>query len=155
MLHIGEKAIDFTLPASDGSQVTLSDYVGKWVVLFFYPKDLTPGCTTEACDFRDNFAEFEKHNAVIFGISRDSLSSHQKFVQKHELPFLLLSDEDEHVCKQYDVLKEKKMFGKKVFGIERSTFVIDPSGNIAKIYRKVRVQNHVPEVLDFIAQQGS
>lgn len=150
MLEIGDQAIDFTLPASDGSDVKLSDLQGQTVVLYFYPKDLTPGCTTEACDFRDYSPEFEKLNTVILGVSRDPLKSHQKFVQKHDLPFLLLSDEEEKVCKAYGVMKEKNMFGRKVWGIERTTFVINPSGRIINIYRKVRVKNHVKEVLDFI-----
>lgn len=150
MLEIGEQAIDFTLPASDRSFVKLSDLQGKTVVLYFYPKDQTPGCTTQACDFRDFSLEFEKLHTVILGISRDPLASHQKFVKKHDLPFLLLSDEDEKVCRAYGVMKEKNFFGKKIWGIERTTFVIDPTGKIINIYRKVRVKNHVKEVLDFI-----
>lgn len=152
MLEIGDPAIDFTLPASNGQMITLSEQQGKIVVLYFYPKDLTPGCTTEACDFRDYSPEFAKFNAVIFGISRDPISSHQKFVEKHQLPFLLLSDEEGNVCQQYGVIKEKNMFGRKVLGIERSTFIIDPSGKIANIYRKVRVKNHVKEVLSFVKE---
>lgn len=153
MLTIGDTAPDFTLPASDGSEVTLSKQQGKWVVLYFYPKDLTPGCTTQACDFRDHSAAYAELNTVVFGVSRDPLSLHKKFVDKHELPFLLLSDEDEQVCRQYDVIKEKNMFGKKVMGIERSTFVIDPDGKIAAMYRKVKVKEHVPQVLANIQEQ--
>lgn len=153
-MNIGENAIDFTLPASDGSTVTLSEYRGKWVVLYFYPKDMTPGCTTEACDFRDNYTGLTELDTVVFGVSRDPIRSHEKFVQKHQLPFLLLSDEEEKVCRQYDVIKEKNMFGKKRLGVERSTFLIDPEGKISMIYRKVSVKNHVQEVLDFITEQS-
>lgn len=150
MLQIGDQAIDFTLPAKNGELVTLSEFRGKMVVLYFYPRDLTPGCTTEACDFRDYSPEFEKLNTVIIGISRDPIKKHQKFAEKYQLPFLLLSDEDGTVCEQYGVLKEKNMFGRKVIGIERTTFVIDAAGKIAKIYRKVRVKGHVQEVLSFV-----
>lgn len=154
MVKIGEKAIDFTLPASNGEKVTLSDFRGKMVVLYFYPKDMTPGCTTEACDFRDYSPEFTKLNTVILGISRDPIASHKKFIEKHQLPFLLLSDEEGEVCRKYDVIKEKNMFGRKRLGIERSTFVINQSGKVVKIYRKVRVKNHVEEVLTFIKNDG-
>ncbi len=150
MLKIGDPAIDFTLPASNGEWVTLSKQKGKMVVLYFYPKDMTPGCTTEACDFRDYSPDFEKFNTIILGVSRDPIKKHQRFIEKYQLPFLLLSDEEGKVCQQYDVIKEKNMFGRKVLGIERSTFVIDESGKIVKIYRKVRVKNHVQEVLTFV-----
>lgn len=152
MLQVGKPAIPFSLPASDGNVISLSDYQGKWVVLYFYPKDQTPGCTTEACDFRDYSPQFTKHNTVILGISRDSVRSHERFITKHELPFLLLSDETGEICEQYDVIKDKNMFGKKVRGIERTTFVIDPSGTVKQIYRKVKVKNHVEEVLSFIQE---
>jgi thioredoxin-dependent peroxiredoxin len=155
MVETGAVAPNFTLPASDGSQVTLADYRGKWVVLYFYPKDLTPGCTTQACDFRDYSPKFAQHGVVVFGVSRDRLVLHEKFVSKHDLPFLLLSDEEGTVCEQFDVLKYKNLFGKTIFGIERATFVIDPVGKIAQIYRKVRVKNHVQQVLQFIREQGS
>lgn len=150
MLKTGDQAIDFTLPASNGEMVTLSEQRGKMVVLYFYPKDMTPGCTTEACDFRDYSPAFAKLNTIILGISRDPIAKHQKFIEKYQLPFLLLSDEEGEVCQQYGVIKEKNMFGRKVLGIERSTFVIDQSGKIANIYRKVRVKNHVEEVLSFV-----
>lgn len=152
MLQIGDQAINFTLPAQDGEKVTLSDFRGKMVVLYFYPRDLTPGCTTEACDFRDYSPEFEKLNTVIVGISRDPIAKHKKFADKYQLPFLLLSDEEGKVCEQYEVLKEKNMFGRKVFGIERTTFVIDTFGKIVQIYRKVRVKDHVQEVLSFVKE---
>lgn len=151
----GEQAIDFTLEASNGEKVSLSDFRGKNVVLYFYPKDNTPGCTVEACGFRDHHHEFEELNTVILGVSRDSIASHQKFVQKQNLPFLLLSDPEGKVCEAYDVLKDKNMFGKKFKGIERSTFVIDREGKIAKAYRKVKAMGHVNEVLQYIKEHLS
>lgn len=146
ILAEGMKAPDFTLMGSDGKEHRLSDYLGKKVVLYFYPKDNTPGCSTQAQAFRDHFEHFTNENTVILGISRDSLTSHEKFIAKYELPFVLLSDQDEVVCKLYDVLKEKNMFGRIVFGIERSTFVIDETGVLTKIYRKVKVAGHVDNV---------
>jgi peroxiredoxin Q/BCP len=154
LLKEGEFAPDFTLQANTGEEVSLSDFRGKTVVLYFYPKDNTPGCTAEACDFRDRHEEFADLDVVILGVSRDPVASHQKFAVKHGLPFLLLSDVDEEVCRKYDVLKEKTMFGKKVMGIERSTFIIDREGRIAKVYRKVKVPGHVEEALQFIREQG-
>jgi peroxiredoxin Q/BCP len=150
LINEGEIAPDFTLLSSKGPEVALSDFRGKNVVLYFYPKDNTPGCTTEACDFRDSHHQFAEVNAVILGVSRDTANSHRKFVDKYDLPFLLLSDTEETVCKLYDVLKEKKMFGKTGVGIERTTFIIDEEGKIAKIYRKVKVKDHVAEALSYI-----
>lgn len=155
MIQEGSPAIDFNLEASNGETVSLSDFRGKNVVLYFYPRDLTPGCTTEACDFRDRFDRFQEVGAVVLGVSRDPISSHLKFIQKHNLPFLLLSDPDGEVCKKYDVLKEKNMFGKKTIGIERSTFIIDREGVVVKIYRKVKVKDHVEEVLQYIRENLS
>lgn len=152
MLQVGDQAIDFTLPAQNGQEITLSDFRGKMVVLYFYPRDLTPGCTTEACDFRDYSPEFNKLNTEIIGISRDPISKHQKFSEKYQLPFLLLSDEEGQVCEKYGVLKEKNMFGRKVLGIERTTFVLDETGKIVQVYRKVRVKDHVKEVLSFVKE---
>jgi peroxiredoxin Q/BCP len=146
MVDVGQVAPDFTLPASNGKEVSLSDFRGKQVVLYFYPRDLTPGCTEQACNFRDEYEQFSDLNAVILGVSRDPLSKHEKFISKHGLPFLLLSDEDAKVCQQYGVFKEKTMFGKKSMGIERTTFVIDSEGIIRKVYRKVKVKGHVSEV---------
>ena len=144
----GESAPAFTLPASDGTKVSLKDFAGKsQVVLYFYPKDNTPGCTREACEFRDQAAKLEKKGAVVLGVSRDSLASHDKFIQKFKLPFLLLSDDDGAVCERYDVIREKNLYGKMVKGIERSTFVIDRDGKIKKVFRKVKVDGHVEEVL--------
>ncbi|KFZ40123.1 MULTISPECIES: thioredoxin-dependent thiol peroxidase [Thermoactinomyces] len=152
MVKEGDHAIDFTLEATNGETVTLSDFKGKNVVLFFYPKDQTPGCTREACDFRDAYQEFSDLNTVILGISKDSIASHQKFVEKQNLPFLLLSDPEGEVCEKYGVIKDKNMFGRKYKGIERSTFVIDKEGKIAKAYRKVKVADHVQEVLQFVKE---
>lgn len=146
ILEEGMKAPDFTLMGSDGKEHRLSDYLGKKVILYFYPKDNTPGCSTEAQAFRDHFEHFTNENTVILGISRDSLTSHEKFIAKYDLPFVLLSDKDEVACKLYGVLKEKNMFGRMVFGIERSTFVIDETGVLTKIYRKVKVAGHVEDV---------
>ncbi|TCS82592.1 thioredoxin-dependent thiol peroxidase [Tepidibacillus fermentans] len=150
---IGQKAPDFTLPASNGEQVSLHDFRGKYVVLYFYPKDNTPGCTTEACSFRDYHEEFKGLNAVILGVSPDPLKSHAKFIEKYQLPFLLLSDENHKVAEAYGVWKLKKMYGKEYMGIERSTFIIDPEGNLVNIYRKVKVKGHVEEALEFIKNQ--
>ncbi|WP_445489700.1 thioredoxin-dependent thiol peroxidase [Niallia sp. 03133] len=149
-LNIGEKAPDFELPANTGENIKLSDFKGMHVVLYFYPKDMTPGCTTEACDFRDNHSEFENLDAVIIGISPDPVGKHEKFIQKHGLPFLLLADEEHKVAELYDVWKLKKNFGKEYMGIERSTFLIDKEGTVVKEWRKVRVAGHVEEVLKTI-----
>lgn len=146
-LKEGIMAPDFKIIGSDNKEHSLADYKGKKVVLYFYPKDNTPGCTVEAIDFKDNINKFEELNTVILGVSRDSLKAHDKFKEKHCLPFVLLSDEEEVLCNLYGVLKEKNMFGKKCMGIERSTFIINEEGIIKKIFRKVKVANHVEEVL--------
>lgn len=147
ILEEGMKAPDFKLMGSDKAEHKLSDYLGKKVILYFYPKDNTAACSQEAQDFRDAISSFGKQNTVILGISRDSLKSHDKFIDKYNLPFLLLSDEEEVVCNLYGVLKEKTMFGKKCFGIERSTFGINEDGIITKIYRKVKVPGHVENLV--------
>ncbi|WP_075980268.1 thioredoxin-dependent thiol peroxidase [Bacillus massilinigeriensis] len=147
---VGELAPDFSLPASNNQTVKLSDFRGRNVVLYFYPKDMTPGCTTEACDFRDQHEDYKKMGAVVLGISPDPLKRHESFIEKHNLPFLLLSDEDHQVSEAYGVWTLKKNFGKEYMGIERSTFVIDSEGKIAKEWRKVKVKGHVEEVLQFI-----
>jgi len=145
----GKTAPAFSLPASNGETVALKDFKGKQnVILFFYPRDNTPGCTQEACDFRDNQEKFQARDTVILGVSRDSMSSHNKFISKFDLPFILLSDESEEVCKKYDVIKEKNMYGKKVMGIVRSTFLIGKDGKIKKIFSKVKVEGHAQAVLD-------
>lgn len=147
-LNIGEKAPDFQLPANNGEQVSLSQFKGKHVVLYFYPKDMTPGCTTEACDFRDHNEQFEELDAVIIGISPDPVARHEKFIEKHGLPFLLLADEQQEAAELYGVWKLKKNFGKEYMGIERSTFLIDKEGTIVKEWRKVKVKGHVEEALE-------
>ena len=152
MVAVGEKVLDFELPASHDETVKLSDYLGKNIVLYFYPKDMTPGCTTQACDFRDNHKEFEDLNAVIIGVSADPISKHQKFIDKHGLPFLLLADEEHAVSEQFSVWKLKKMFGKEFMGIERSTFVINQEGVLVKEWRKVKVAGHVEEALTYIKE---
>lgn len=141
---------DIAIPMTTDATFKLSDYRGKNVVLYFYPKDHTPGCTNESMDFRDAFADFTKANTVIFGVSRDSLKSHEKFKANLELPFELISDADELLCAQFDVIKQKMMYGKQVRGIERSTFIINPDGQIVHEWRKVKVANHVAEVLTAI-----
>jgi Peroxiredoxin len=146
-LKEGIKAPDFKLMGSDDKEHSLSDYLGKKVIVYFYPKDNTPGCTIEANDFSDNIEKIKELNAVVLGISRDSLSSHKKFCNKYSLAFTLLSDKDENVCKIYDVIKEKNMYGKKTIGIERSTFIIDEQGIIKKIFRKVKVNEHVENII--------
>lgn len=145
-VHIGEAVPDFELEANNGEKIKLSDYRGKNVVLYFYPKDMTPGCTTEACDFRDNHEDFQGYNAVVLGVSPDPISRHQKFIEKHELPFLLLADENHEVAESFDVWKLKKNFGKEYMGIERSTFLIDKEGKLAMEWRKVKVAGHVAEI---------
>ena len=146
-LEVGDKAPDFALPADDGGKIALKDLKGKAVVLYFYPKDDTSGCTVEACAFRDAFPDFSKVKAEIVGISRDSVKSHDKFKAKHELPFTLASDEDGKVCEAYGTWVEKSMYGRKYMGIERATFLIDRHGVIRNVWRKVKVPGHAAEVL--------
>jgi peroxiredoxin Q/BCP len=150
---VGEKAPDFVLMSTNGEQVSLASMKGKNVVLYFYPKDMTPGCTTEACDFRDQHENFEQLDAVILGVSPDPIDKHHKFIDKHGLPFLLLADEDHSVAEEYGVWKLKKNFGKEYMGIERSTFIINKEGMLVKEYRKVRVKGHVEEALTFIKEK--
>ena len=147
MIEINCAVPDFTLMGSDNQEHKLSQYRGKKVILYFYPRDNTPGRSTEACNFRDSNDVFINKNAIIIGISRDSLKSHTKFIEKFNLPFILLSDEKEEVCNLFNVIKEKNMYGKKVFGIERSTFIINEEGILVKEYRKVKVKDHVSTVL--------
>jgi peroxiredoxin Q/BCP len=150
---IGKPAPDFSLPSTTGETISLRQYKGKkTVVLYFYPKDETPGCTREACDFRDQFSEFERHSVVVLGVSTDNLDSHRQFTDKHHLPFTLLSDEDASVSKMYGVYKQKNLYGKKYMGIERTTFVIDRTGRIAQIYPKVKVDGHVQALLEFVGE---
>jgi len=146
----GQLAPDFTLPTDTGDALTLSSLRGQWVVLYAYPKDDTSGCTTEACEFRDLFPKFKKGKAVILGISPDSVKSHQKFKAKYELPFTLLADEEKVALQAYDIWKEKSMYGRKYMGVERTTFVIDPDGLIARVFEKVKPAGHAEEVIDSI-----
>ena len=150
MIRIGDAAPDFTAPTDGGGSVRLKNLRGKKVVLYFYPKDNTPGCTTESCDFRDAHAEFGAHDAVVLGVSPDSVKSHDNFKQKFDLPFTLISDEDHKIAEAYGVWQEKSMYGRKYMGIVRSTFVIDEKGKVAAIYDKVKVKGHAAEVLEKI-----
>ena len=154
MSLVGMKAPAFSLMNERGDTVTLDSYKGKYVVLYFYPKDMTPGCTTEACDFRDAHEDFSSLNAVILGVSMDDANRHTKFIEKHGLPFSLLVDADHTVAESYNVWVLKKMYGKEYMGIERSTFLIDPEGIIIKEWRKVKVKNHIEEVLTTIRQEA-
>ncbi len=150
MLSAGDKAPDFKLKNDDGEDVRLADFKGKTVVLYFYPKDDTPGCTTEACGFRDQTTDFSGKNAVILGVSPDTVASHVKFKKKFGLPFNLLADEEKKVVQAYDVWKEKSMYGRKYMGVERTTFIIDPKGKIKKVFPKVSVTGHVDAVFSEI-----
>lgn len=149
---IDKKVPDFELPATGDKTFRLSDYKGERVVLYFYPKDSTPGCTTEGQDFRDNHRKFRARKTRVFGISRDTLRSHENFRAKQEFPFDLLSDTEEKACRLFDVIREKNMYGKKVMGVERSTFLIDEEGVLRKEWRGVKVKGHVDEVLQAVKE---
>lgn len=149
-LKAGVSAPDFAMPTDGGGNISLKKLAGKNVVLYFYPKDDTPGCTVEAKEFRDHMKEFEKKNTVIIGVSKDDVKSHDKFKEKFCLPFILASDEDVSVCKAYGVWVEKSMYGKKYMGIERDTFLIDGKGKIAHIWKKVKPEGHAAEVLEAV-----
>lgn len=151
-IEVGTAVPNFQLKSTGGKTISLADLQGKALVLYFYPKDDTPGCTLEGQDFRDRYADFEKLNALVLGISRDSVSSHEKFKTKYELNFDLLADEDEALCQMFDVIKEKNMYGKQVRGIERSTFLVDNKGVLQQAWRKVKVEGHVAAVLDAVRQ---
>jgi len=142
---------NFKLPATGGEDVNLKSLRGKNVVIYFYPKDNTPGCTNESIDFKAGYLKFKRRKTVVLGISRDSISSHEKFKARHDFPFDLLSDSEEKVCKLFDVIKEKNMYGRKVMGIERSTFLIDKTGKLQREWRKVKVKGHVADVLDAVS----
>lgn len=150
MIEVGKKAPDFTLKDPNGKDVSLSDFSGKKVVLYFYPKDNTPGCTRQACAFAENYSQFQKRNIEVIGISKDSVASHVKFAEKYSLPFVLLSDPDLTAIKAYDVWQEKKMCGKTSMGVVRTTFIIDESGNIQKIMPKVKPDTNASEILSEI-----
>jgi thioredoxin-dependent peroxiredoxin len=151
-LQVGRVVPDFELPASTGEQVKLSDFRGKNVVLFFYPKDMTPTCTTEACDFRDRHANFGELDTVVLGISTNSVKDHKKFIAKYDLPYVLLADEDHKISERFGVWQEKTTFGHTYMGIVRSTFVIDKKGKLAKEWRSLKVAGHVEEAVNFIKE---
>jgi len=155
MLEVGTKAPEFCLPNQDENEVCLRDIKGKWIVLYFYPKDNTPGCTTEACDFTLNVPAFEELDAVILGVSPDSPKKHRNFIEKKELDITLLSDEDKKLCEEYGVWQLKKMCGKEYMGVVRTTFLINPEGDIAEIWNKVRVKGHVDKVKERLAELKS
>ncbi|MCD8510240.1 MAG: thioredoxin-dependent thiol peroxidase [Bacillus sp. (in: Bacteria)] len=151
-IEVGQQVPDFSMKGNGGKEVKLGDYRGKYVVLYFYPKDMTPGCTTQACDFRDQHESFKDVNAVILGVSPDPLERHEKFINKHDLPFELIADEDHELAEAFGVWKLKKNFGKEYMGIERSTFIIDPEGKLVKEWRKVKVKGHVEEALEYLRE---
>ena len=146
--ELGKKVPAFSLPATGGGNIALKDFRGRLLVLYFYPRDSTPGCTQEGQDFRDLYAQFSAVNTAILGVSRDSVASHEKFKAKQEFPFDLLSDSDEVLCAMFDVIREKNMYGKRVLGIERSTFIIDAGGVLRDEIRKVKVKGHAQDVLE-------
>ena len=146
----GKKCPDFSGDCTSNKTLSFDDFKGKNLVIYFYPKDSTPGCTTEGQDFRDNYKEFQKYNTEILGVSRDSVKSHENFKQKQSFPFELLSDPDEKMCKSFDVMKLKSMYGKEYVGVDRSTFLIASDGKVAKEWRSVKVKGHVAEVLEAV-----
>lgn len=148
MLEVGTKAPSFTLPDQNGTMHSLEDYIGKKVVLYFYPKDNTPGCTKQACGFGELYPQFQEKGAVVLGVSKDSVASHKKFEEKYGLPFTLLSDPEKEVIQAYDVWKEKTMYGKKVFGVVRSTYLIDEEGTIVRAFGKVKAAENPQQMLD-------
>jgi peroxiredoxin Q/BCP len=150
VVDVGSLVPDFKSISASGKEVKLSDYAGKKIVLYFYPKDDTPGCTIEGVDFNNLKPQFDSNNTVVLGVSRDNVKSHCKFIDKFGFRFDLLSDENEELCKLFDVIKEKNMYGKISMGIERSTFIIDENGKLAKEYRKVKAVGHAQEVLDYV-----
>ncbi|MBT8048664.1 MAG: peroxiredoxin [Xanthomonadales bacterium] len=150
MVNIGKKVANFSLPATGDKQLSLKDFKGTNLVIYFYPKDNTPGCTLEGQNFRDLYQEFKQTGTEILGVSRDSVKTHENFKAKQEFPFDLISDVDENLCKQFDVIHEKNMYGRKVMGVVRSTFLIDGAGILQREWRKVRVKGHVDEVLEAV-----
>jgi len=152
MVTVGKPVKNFTLPATGNKTLSLSDFKGKHLVLYFYPKDNTPGCTREGQDFRDAYAQFTSAGADVVGVSKDSVKTHENFCAKQSFPFDLISDTDETLCQQFDVIKEKNMYGKKYLGIERSTFLIDAKGVLRAEWRKVRVPGHVEQVLQAVKE---
>ncbi|MDB0441160.1 thioredoxin-dependent thiol peroxidase [Clostridioides difficile] len=153
MLSIGTKAPEFTLEDKDGNKVSMSDFKGKKVVIYFYPKDNTPGCTRQACAFRNAYEGFKNNDIQVIGISKDSIKSHQRFAEKHELPFILLSDPDLIAIKAFDVWKEKKMYGKTALGVVRATYIVDESGIIEKVFEKAKPDTNAQEILEYLEKQ--
>ncbi|MRX73744.1 thioredoxin-dependent thiol peroxidase [Bacillus lacus] len=151
-IELGQQLPDIALPADNGEHISLTDFQGKYIVLYFYPKDMTPGCTTQACDFRDSYQSFSELDAVIVGVSPDPADKHQKFKEKHDLPFHLLVDGEHKLSEEFEVWKLKKNFGKEYMGIERSTFIFDKKGRLIKEWRKVKVKGHVEEALEYIRE---
>lgn len=154
MIKIGDKAYNFNLPDYEGKLHSLSDYRGKKIIIYFYPKDNTPGCTLQACNYRNEYHKFKDLDVVLIGISKDNEKSHKKFIEKFNLPFLILSDVDKLACKEYGVLKEKSMFGKKYIGIERSTFIIDENGIITHIFRNVKATEDAENILNILTKKS-
>ena len=154
IVEIGKKISNFKAKSTNENEFILKDFQDGLLVLYFYPKDNTPGCTQEGIDFSSNYRKFKNLNTEIIGISKDNIKSHENFKKKHKYKFDLISDEDEKICKMFDVIKEKNMYGKKYMGIERSTFIIDKKGKLLKEWRKVKVKGHVEEVLKFIKDQN-
>jgi peroxiredoxin Q/BCP len=154
VLQIQDMAPDLSLPDDTGNDISLLNYRGKSVVLYFYPKDDTPGCTKQACTFTENLSRFNDLNVDVLGISKDSVQKHQKFKAKHNLNFPILSDEHDQICEKYGVWKEKNMYGKKYMGIERTTFLINPEGKISYIWNKAKVNNHIEDILNTLSQKG-
>lgn len=150
MIEIGKKAPSFTLPTNGGGEVSLKDFRGKNVIIYFYPKDFTSGCTTQSIAFSEHLEQFDKRDTVIIGISPDSVTSHDKFVEKHGLKIILAADEERKAIESYDVWKQKKMYGRSYMGVERSTFLVDRDGNIQAIWRKVKVKDHIKMLLDVL-----
>lgn len=150
MVKLDQSVENFSVAATGGKQLSLADFKGRHLVLYFYPKDNTPGCTREGQEFRDAYADFQAAGADIVGVSKDSVKTHENFCAKHEFPFDLISDADESLCQQFDVIKEKNMYGRKYMGIERSTFLINADGVLVRQWRKVRVPGHVDEVLEAV-----
>ena len=156
-MEINDKAPDFTSLDQNGDKVALKDYKGKWVVLYFYPRADTPGCTIDACSFRDSFGKIGKTGAVVLGVSPDTPKDQKKFEEKFDLPFTLVADADKKICDAYGVMQEKNMYGRKVMGVARTTFIIGPDGTIKHIFKKVKPEGHADEVLNYVknAQKGA
>lgn len=154
MVSVGKRVKNFTLPATGDQELSLADFKGRSLIIYFYPKDNTPGCTREGQDFRDLYSQFAAAGADVIGVSRDSVRTHENYKRKHEFPFHLLSDSEETLCKQFDVIKEKKLYGRTYMGIERSTFLLGPDGTLLEEWRKVKVPDHAQAVLDAVKNRS-